>query len=390
MTQARPGPWLRCGFAAALLSCLFGASVENTRSELEDTLAKLNALEVWFSDAEQKRALWHQEIQSADREVARLGLKVSELQNATKALEATQAELAREALVLAAKRETEGERIAEHLNAAYRMSDQDFFKLLLNQETPEKFDRMIRYHQYFSTERGKLLEGYRATLTAIELNQSKAAEAEETVRSKRQAAAEEQQVFVARQKVRKELIATLYSASLDKEAEQERLRKNSKRLKKLLQQLATRSQQTQEKKLSKPLDKEFAARKGKLGWPTKGQLKNAFGEPRADGRLKWQGSYIVTEPGEVIRAVHRGEVIFAEWLRGFGLLTIVDHSNGYLSLYGYADVLLKQPGDRVESGEQIANSGRSGGQDSDGLYFEIRKDGSPLNPSQWLFTASNE
>jgi len=198
---------LRCGFAAALLSCLFGASVENTRSELEDTLAKLNALEVWFSDAEQKRALWHQEIQSADREVARLGLKVSELQNATKALEATQAELAREALALAAKRETEGERIAEHLNAAYRMSDQDFFKLLLNQETPEKFDRMIRYHQYFSTERGKLLEGYRATLTAIELNQSKAAEAEETVRSKRQAAAEEQQVS-QEQQAPEEAVAT--------------------------------------------------------------------------------------------------------------------------------------------------------------------------------------
>ena len=71
-------------------------------------------------------------------------------------------------------------------------------------------------------------------------------------------------------------------------------------------------------------------------------------------------------------------------------LTIVDHSNGYLSLYGYADVLLKEPGDRVESGEQIANSGRSGGQDSDGLYFEIRKDGEPINPSQWLFTPSTE
>ena len=393
MTKARSGQWLACGFTAALLSSLFGASeiaiaasasVKDTKSELADTLAKLNALEVWLSDAEKKRALWQQEIQSADREVARLGLKVVELQNAAKAVEESQTELAREALTLAAKRQTEGERIAEHLNAAYRMSDQDFFKLLLNQETPEKFDRMIRYHQYFSTERGKLLEGYRATLTAIELNQSKAAAAEETLRSQRSAVAAEQQVFVDRQNVRKELIAKLYSASVDKEAKQERLRKNSQRLRKLLQQLANSSQQT----LEKALGKEFAARKGKLGWPTVGKLKNGFGEPRADGRLKWQGSYIVTEPGEVIRAVHRGEVIFAEWLRGFGLLTIVDHSNGYLSLYGYADVLLKEPGDRVESGEQIANSGRSGGQDSDGLYFEIRKDGSPVNPSQWLFTPS--
>ena len=407
MTNACPDHWLprrlARGFAAALCASLLGtpglaiaasASVEDAKSELADTLAKLNALEVWLSDAEKKRALWQQEIQSADREVARLGLKVAELRNTAKAVEATQAELAREAITLAAKRQTEGERIAEHLNAAYRMSDQDFFKLLLNQETPEKFDRMIRYHQYFSKERGKLLQGYRATLTAIELNQSKAAEAQETLRRQRSAAAEEQQVFVAQKNVRKELIAKLYSTSVDKQAEQERLRKNSQRLKRLLQQLANNSQQTLEKTLDKTLEKtlgrEFAARKGKLGWPAEGKLKNGFGEPRADGRLKWQGSYIETEPGEVIRAVHRGKVVFAEWLRGFGLLTIVDHSNGYLSLYGYADVLLKEPGDRVESGEQIANSGRSGGQDSDGLYFEIRKDGSPLNPSQWLFTPSNE
>ncbi len=403
MTNARSSDWLKCLVVAAFFASglaiapiVYAAdastdtsantSVKNTKSELAATLARLNELEVWLSDAEKKRALWQQEIQSADREVARLGLKVAGLKNAAKAIEATQAELAREAITLAARRQTERERIAEHLNAAYRMSDHDFFKLLLNQETPEKFDRMIRYHQYFSTERGKILEGYRATLTAIELNQSKAAAAEETLRTQQTATAKEQQVFVAQKNVRKELIAKLYSSSQNKAAEQKQLRDSSLRLRRLLQQLENSSQQT----LERTLGKEFASRKGKLGWPTKGKLKYDFGEPRADGRLKWQGSYIVTEPGEVIRAVHRGKVIFAEWLRGFGLLTIVDHSNGYLSLYGYADVLLKEPGDRVESGEQIANSGRSGGQDSDGLYFEIRKDGSPVNPSQWLFTPSNE
>jgi len=357
-------------------------TAQNTKEELAATLAKLNELEDWLNDAEKKRALLQQEIQGADQQVARLGLKVAELKDSAKAVEATQKALAREAATLAKKRQTEGERIAEHLNAAYRMSDHDFFKLLLNQESPEQFDRMIRYHQYFSTERGKILQGYRATLASIELNQTKAQTAEAELTRQRAAATQEQKIFLSQKNARKRLIAKLLSTTQSKEAEQQRLRHNSERLRKLLEQLGKNKKQS--------AGKEFAARKGKLGWPTQGTLQNQFGESRADGRLKWQGSYIVTEPGAIIRAVHRGEVIFAEWLRGFGLLTIVDHSNGYLSLYGYADVLLKEPGDRVESGEQIANSGRSGGQDSDGLYFEIRKDGSPINPSQWLFTPSDE
>jgi len=313
-------------------------SARATKAELAATLEELNALKIWLSDAEKKRALWQQEIQSADREVARLGLKVAALQSAVQEVKDSQSELAREAETLDEKRKTEGKRIAEHLNAAYRMSGQDFFKLLLNQESPEQFDRMIRY--------------------------------------------QEQQVFVAQQTVRKKLIAKLYASVRSKEAQQQQLREDSLRLRKLLRTLAKQSQQT--------AGQEFAARKGKLAWPTEGRLQNGFGESRADGRLKWQGSYIVTAPGASIRSVHRGKVIFAEWLRGFGLLTIIDHGNGYLSLYGYADVLMKEPGDRVESGEQIASSGRSGGQDADGLYFEIRKDGNPINPSQWLFTSATE
>ena len=88
--------------------------------------------------------------------------------------------------------------------------------------------------------------------------------------------------------------------------------------------------------------------------------------------------------------MHRGKVVFAEWLRGFGLLTIVDHGDGYMSLYGYADVLLKRPGDWVESGEPIANSGRSGGQTADGVYFEIRKSGKAVDPGKWLVTQATQ
>lgn len=352
------------------------SSALKANKELAATLEKLNALKTWFSDAEKKRALWQQDIQSADREVAQLGRKVADLKDAEREIEKKQAQLAREAKALDDKRATERVRIAEHLNAAFRMSGQDFFKLLLNQENPEQFDRMIRYHQYFSTERGKTLQGYRDTLAAIETNRADAALASAKLKAQQAATAEEQKVFSNQLEERKKLVAGLDRSTRSKEAERKRLNRDSARLRDLLTELAKRSEKAD--------GQEFAALKGSLPWPTKGTLRSRFGQPRADGRLRWQGSYMVTEAGEIIRSVHRGKVVFAEWLRGFGLLTIVDHGNGYMSLYGYADVLLKAPGDRVESGEQIANSGRSGGQDQDGLYFEIRKDGKPVDPAAWL------
>ena len=351
-------------------------SALRTNKELAATVEKLNALKVWLTDAEKQRALLQQDIQKADQEVARLGLKVAELQRAVADIEVQKSALAAESTALEKKRGAEGRRISQHLNAAYRMSGQDFFKLLLNQENPEQLDRMIRYHQYFSTERGKILQGFRATLSAIETNRQEIEANEAQLVNQRKATAAQQTVFANELAERKQLITNLDRTTRGKQAEQQRLEKDRIRLQSLLQELAKRAEKAD--------GQEFASRRGQLPWPTKGTQKNGFGEPRADGRLRWQGNYIVTRPGEIIRSVHRGRVVFAEWLRGFGLLTIVDHGNGYMSLYGYADVLLKQPGDRVESGEQIANSGRSGGQNADGLYFEIRKDGKPIDPSRWL------
>ena len=353
-------------------------STLTANKELTAIVERLNALKTWFNAAEQQRAEFQQEIQSADKEVARLGRKVSDLQSAVRDIEAERAALNAEAQTLELRRKEESLRIGEHLNAAYRMSGQDFFKLLLNQQNPEQFDRMIRYHQYFSTARGKILEGFRETLAAIQTNRDAAAATEQRLLAQRSAARAEQKEFASQLDERKQLLAGLDREARSNAAEQKRLTRDRVRLQELLKELASRSEQAD--------GQDFAARQGALPWPVSGEVVSSYGQPRADGRLRWQGTYIATDAGAKVRSVHRGSVVFAEWLRGFGLLTIVDHGDGYMSLYGYADVLLKQPGDRVESGEQIANSGRSGGQDADGLYFEIRKAGKPVNPALWLAT----
>ena len=127
----------------------------------------------------------------------------------------------------------------------------------------------------------------------------------------------------------------------------------------------------------------FKQQKGKLPWPASGPFLASFGETRKQGGLKWNGVLISTRHGTPVRAVSHGRVAFADWLQGFGFITIIDHGDGYMSLYGHNETLIKQAGDWVEASEVIATSGDSGGQPMPGVYFEIRARGKPVNPGAW-------
>ena len=363
------------------LSLPVGAADSETtlaNKELGAVVERLNALKQWFSEAEKKRSQWAGELKKADTAVARLGLRVQSLTDAQQDIKARLAVLDKRAAGLAKQRSIEQKKIGEHINAAYRMSGQDFFKLLMNQENPQDLDRMIRYHQYFSTARSETLAEYQKTLAAIAENSVAAATERDNLAAQQAKVAGEQKAFLAQRAERERLLAQLDKDTKTNSAEQARLEADRERLRELLAALAERA--------TKLDGQEFAERQGNLPWPSKGELTYKFGQARAEGRLRWQGNYITTAAGAPIRAVHRGKVVFAEWLRGFGLLTIVDHGDGYMSLYGYADVLLKRPGDWVESGEPIANSGRSGGQTADGVYFEIRNGGKAVDPGEWLIS----
>ena len=126
----------------------------------------------------------------------------------------------------------------------------------------------------------------------------------------------------------------------------------------------------------------FGKQSGKLKWPTKGRVSASFGSQRS-GQVVWKGTMLSAPEGQNIRAVSGGKVIYADWLRGFGLVMVIDHGKGYMSLYGHAQTLLKSPGDMVKSGEAIALVGRSGGQSEAGLYFEIRHKGQAVDPAKY-------
>ena len=385
MTEPRRLHWRwRLVVAALSLSVAFttqGAespaqSRAQAQEALNDIVKKLNDLESWLSDAEAQRVRWLKEVREQDNQVATLSAAADSAQAELNDVRARIAELEREHEVLDAARTQQAHKISQHLAAAHRLGGQDFVKLLLNQQTQETFDRMLRYHGYFSNARASSLKAYQATLAELEENRealSAQATRQEETHAKLLA---RQQDLLAQRDQRKGLIAELDAEREDKAVARKRLQADRERLEQLLAELNRRAT---------TLDgSAFLAGKGSLPWPLQGPIRSTFGRPRADGRLVWHGMVVSAEEGTPIKAVFRGRVIFADWLRGFGLLTIIDHGSGFMTLYGHADSLTKVVGDWVEAGELIARAGRSGGQSKSGLYFEIRQKGTARDPLGWL------
>jgi septal ring factor EnvC (AmiA/AmiB activator) len=347
-----------------------------TKKALDKVVERLNALDRWMNDAEQQRVRWEKDVQSKDKEVAGVARSVEQTIAELNGIEEDLESLSREQITLEEHRQEQAERIGQHLAASYRMTGQDFVKLLLNQESPETFERISRYHRYFTEARLEVLDDFRKTLDDLADNRFQLETSREEQQAKRQALSQQQLSLVRERETRKGLIAELDQEIEGKSDERKRLEADRSRLEQLFAELQRRASD---------LDGSgFVARKGNLPWPLKGRVTNAFGQSRADGRLTWHGMLIAAEEGTSVKSVFRGRIVFANWLRGFGLLTIIDHGGGYMTLYGHADVLLKTVGDWAESGEIVARAGKSGGQKMSGLYFEVRQKGVARDPIGWL------
>jgi len=348
----------------------------DTRKALQSVVKRLNALDVWFSDAEEQRVRWLNDVLSKDREVAFISSAVDRARTGLAAVIVSLRGLEVEHRRLQAQRNTQAKMIGEHLSAAYRLNGHDFVKLLLNQESPDTFDRMMRYHRYFSDARVSMLQDYQATLDDLLRNQTALEDRLVEQLTRQTELAVRQSALVVERDRRKGLIAELDAEVIGKSTQRDRLAADRQRLEQLLAELMRRTSE---------LDgSQFLARKGSLPWPLRGPLRASFGRSRADGRLVWHGMVVAAEEGSPVTAVFRGRVIFADWLRGFGLLTIIDHGSGFMTLYGHADSLTKTVGELVESGEIVARAGRSGGQTTSGLYFEVRQKGTARDPLGWL------
>ncbi len=352
------------------------ADNERVQAELERLTEQLNSLDSWLSRAQQRRLRLLADLRAKDRAVA---AAVSDVAASDAELAVVNGDLARldaERKDLQHRRSREAGRIGEHLVAAYRLQGRNFLRLLLDQQSAVPAERMLVYHRYLIAARLDALESYRLASLQLERNAEALAEREAAEREERRRLVAHRQELERNRTERRTLIESLERDVQDRESRREALLEDQQRLQALFAELQRRSTTIE--------GADFADRKGSLPWPLDGVLVSRFGQSRADGRLKWHGLLLRAETGSPVKAVHRGRVVFADWLRGFGLLTILDHGDGYMTLYGHAEVLAKRPGDMVESGEVIARAGQSGGVRTSGIYFEIRRHGNATDPLQWV------
>ena len=270
--------------------------------------------------------------------------------------------------------------LAGQLRSAYMNGRSDYLKLLLNQENPAKVGRVLAYYDYYIKARTQSINSIRDKVRLVnELRTSLESETG-SLEQLKQRQLEKKEELLSYRESRNRILERLQEDIKSKGQELESLKEHEHKLAMLLDKLNRKKDSTVVFDDATP----FSTLKGNLEWPVNGTLQVTFGSLRRRGTsLRWQGVKIAARAGAEVHAVHNGKIIFADWFRNLGLLIIIDHGNGYMSLYGYNQDLLKKTGDWVLAGEPIAHVGDSGGQISPGVYFEIRHQGKPLNPTLW-------
>jgi septal ring factor EnvC (AmiA/AmiB activator) len=265
--------------------------------------------------------------------------------------------------------------LAKQLRAAYSTGHHDYIKLILNQQKPSNVQRTITHYQYLNAARIKEIETFKSTITQLNDVTAQYQQQAEQLTQLTQTQSQQKQLLELSKTKQKQTLKALNKKALTEQQKLAKLEQEESALVALLRKMAAAAQEVDNLVGLSKL-------KRKLSWPVKGQIRHRFGSSK-QGYLKWKGVFLSAPIGQQVKTIHNGTILFSNWLKGYGLVSVVDHGDGYMSLYGHNQALLKAVGDRVEAGEPIALVGQSGGQANSGLYFEIRHTGIAVNPKLW-------
>lgn len=389
-----------------------------TRAQIEKAQKEIDELKRNLQQIQQQKSTAEQNLKRTESELGTLEKQVESLEGEQKKNLEQLNSFTDEKKKLDHARSQQEKLIAMQARAAYQSGTQEPLRLLLNQQRPEQLSRNLTYYQYISQARLEQIQSFKQTLANIaDLEAQISAKQAELSQQKEQLASKQAELGKLRQ-ARRQQIAQLNTQQRQgsnklsiREKDQQELNRVLQNIEKTLalqeqerkQRLAEQQRLAQQQQPStgqQPTTApnapststttshtvnglRFDQAKGKLPWPINGKLAARFGSARGDARSKWDGVLIAAPVGHNVQAIHSGKVVFADWLRGAGLLVIIDHGGGYLSLYGYNQTLLSKVGDSVTAGQTIATVGNSGGQSESALYFAIRQQGRATDPAHW-------
>lgn len=430
--------------AGALFFCLsFGASKPAlaANQQLGTMQSQIKEQQQTIKLSKQELAKLNTQLKADEQAISAAAAKLNQTRQQLKQNQQTLATLQKDKLALEVQAKHQKQLLAKQAESAFQAGNHDYLKLLLNQQDPAKLSRSLDYYDYLNKARIEAIDALRVTRDKLAKNQQATKETETRLQTLLAEQQEHHQTLLASQQSRAKVRNQLQQSVQDDEqkltklvkaekalkarleelrrkreeqerrerAERERLAKlkaEQERQRKLAEQRRAEQQRlaAQQNKTVKPAEpaEEVTSSKpergsgissaghysglktnGSLRWPVQGPILISYGSPRT-AQLKWKGTLIGASEGTQVKAVAPGQVVYADWLDGFGMLLVIDHGKGYMSLYGHNQSLLRQVGQNVEQGEPVALVGDSGGQDRPGLYFEIRYQGEAINPTKWL------
>jgi septal ring factor EnvC (AmiA/AmiB activator) len=379
----RPRIWRR-GLALILLASLSLAASgqsdeEKARSDLQQLQRDIQQIQREISSATTRKNKLQRQLRDAEVELGELQRAMAGNRSTISASEKELASLEKQREALELARDQQQARIAIELKTAWQMGRQGQIKVLLNQESPHTVARAMGYYRYFFEARNELLGQFRETLEQLQVVEQEIESTLARLGQQQRALEKQQQQLAKARETRTLAVAKLNDSIRDKGQQLKQKEQDRRELEKLLKAI-----EEAVVNLEVPENYQaFNSARGKMPWPVKGKPSNRFGRPRNEGKMRWQGVNIPAAEGTTVKAIHHGRVVYADWLRGSGLLLIIDHGDGYMSLYAHNQSLLRDVGEWVSAGTPISTVGDSGGLDRAALYFEIRHQGKPTDPARW-------
>ena len=401
---------ITCGLIAS--NSFAAKKIDAAKEDLSDLHEKINALKKELDSKQEAHKDATDALKDSETAISSANKKLREINQKQNKNKNTLSTLKKQSLTLNDSLSEQQKKLSSLLRQQYMHGYQSYTQLILQNKNPSDIARDVKYFSYIAKQHAAVIDDMQGNLQKVkDLNNKTAAALQEVAELKTKQEAENK-TLEQQKKQKSKVVKTLINEISAQRGEIKKLSRDEKNLSNLVERLA----KIIPKKIKKPVKKpkksttsidnndekskqvvasvdetpnndyagsNFSALKGKLRLPARGELMNRFGSKREDAGISWKGLFIRAAEGADVKTVASGRVVFADWMRGFGNLIIVDHGNGYMSLYGNNQALLKNVGEEVSAGDAIAAVGNSGSNESNGVYYELRRNSQPFDPLSW-------
>lgn len=380
------------GYCTLLLCLLAGSAHASKQDELDNLRKRITSLQQELEKTSESKSEAADALRESERAISDSNRKLADLSLQQREAGQTLKQLQQQGGQLEQDMQGQQALLGKLLYQQYLGGKQEYLKLLLNNRDPNQMAREMQYYEYIARSRAAWLKTLRANFLQLQEVTEQTRQKSDEIAALQMEERAQKNTLEKDKRARQQVLVKIAAQLKQQRREIGRLQRDENRLARLVEKLARMLAQPKGRGLFNndrlPDDhfdgKPFEQLKGRLALPVKGVVSNKFGSTRPDSTVLWKGLFLRAAADQPVKAVAAGRVVFADWLRGFGNLLILDHGKGYMSLYGNNETLYKQVGDVLRGGDTIAAVGNSGGNEESGLYFELRHEGQPMDPLKWI------